>query len=151
MRLKKNTNLYLFKQQPMHIILFALATHPTTENYNFQTWVHLLLMLIHLYISTVIAKCSCIFTLYLQIAWQNKSSFGWTSIRREAKLPTKNKGRNQNASQQFWRGARNCHYLAFCFVVKSWWFAPWQSSRDFSQYRNYATEFPNIKILQRKH
>lgn len=115
----------------MHIILFALATHPTTENYNFQTWVHLLLMLIHLYISTVIAKCSCIFTLFLQIAWQNKSSFGWTSIRREAKLPTKNKGRNQNASQQFWRGARNYHYLAFCFLAKSWWFAPWRVAETF--------------------
>lgn len=28
------------KQQPVHITMFAFATHPTTEDYNFQTWAH---------------------------------------------------------------------------------------------------------------
>ena len=131
----------------MHIILFALATHPTTENYNFQTWVHLLLMLVHLYISMVIAKCSCIFTLFLQIAWQNKSSVGWTSVRREAELPTKKERKKLELKSALLERSEQLSLPCLLLCSENLTICTTASSRDFSQYRKLIMQWNSQTLI----
>lgn len=103
-------------------------------------------MLIHLYISTVIAKCSCIFTLFHQILWENKSSVGWTSVRREAELPTKKERKKLELKSALLEASEKLSLPCLLLCSENLRVCAMESGRDFSQYRKLIMQ-QNSQVL----